>query len=161
MDKLSLLPVLFSVVFSADVASDQGVKAQAITTALYGSWGCSARVENGSLRMKIASEDTYLGNNRSSTRATLKLQASSAYPEIEYSVTGNATWKVSNGFLVSTFTNVKVVNISHPEFDYILNIQDMFPKKVSESAEVIELSQSKLILRSQTYGTVYRCDRKG
>lgn len=160
MDKLSLLPVVFSILFSAEVASDQGVKTQAIKKALYGSWNCGIDVEEGATRMSIASEDTFIRNGRSNSFGTMKLKISAELPEIEYSIAASSTWEIIDGFLVSTLTDVKVINISHPEFDKVINLQDMFPKNISESAEIVELSQSKLILKSETDGSVYRCDRK-
>ncbi|MBH0040391.1 hypothetical protein [Pseudoalteromonas sp. SWN166] len=71
----------------------------------------------------------------------------------------SANWEYQNGYLIETSTEIKLVNLSHPKFDELLNLESLMPQNISESSEVLVLSNTLLTLKSESDGIVYSCDR--
>ncbi len=160
MNKIALLPLSAFLLYSVTACASQNIEPPSLKKGLLGSWDCSLSIEDNDLKMTIESEDTYVRNGRSNSFGSLKAKFAANLPEIEYSVAGTATWEILDGFLVSTLTDIKIVNLSHPEFDEIFNLQEMFPTNVSDSSEIIELTKTKLTLKSESDGHIYMCGRQ-
>lgn len=127
---------------------------------IIGSWNCQfVGFQNGS-KITIRSQDTYAQNGRSNSSGILKVRLSPEAPEMQYSLAGSANWKVSEDALVTTFTDLKIVNVSHPGFDKIMNLQSLFPKNTSYTSRILELSASKLSLKVPAVEQSYHCTRK-
>ena len=71
----------------------------------------------------------------------------------------SSNWEYKNGYLIQTSTEIKLVNISHPEFDDAFNLERLFPQNISESSKVLILNDSQLKVKSETDGTVYSCNK--
>lgn len=159
MDKITLLPLLVFLLYSVTACASQNSEPSLLKKDLLGSWDCSFSFEENGSSITIESEDTYVRNGPSNSFGTLKVKFAEDLPEINYSMAGTATWEILDGFLVSTLTYFKIVNLSHPEFDEIFNLQEMFPTNISDSSEIIELTKSKLTLKSESSAQVYACVR--
>lgn len=160
MNKIAFLPLSAFLLYSVTACASQNIEPSSLKKGLLGSWDCSFSIKENGSSMTIESEDTYVRNGRSNSFGILKAKFAEDLPEIEYSMAGTATWEILDGFLVSTLTDIKIVNLSHPEFDEIFNLQEMFPTDISDSSEVIELTKSKLTLKSESDASIYECGRK-
>lgn len=126
---------------------------------LLGTWRCDVTVEEGDIKINIISDDIYIRNGKSNSFGTMTFQSKDT-PAITYSVVANGTWEINRNFLISTYTNLKFVNLTHPELDKIINLQDFFPENVSDSAEIIELSDNILSVKSESNGQRIHCTKK-
>ena len=159
MNKILFLPISAFLLYSATASANQNIEPSILKTNLLGSWNCLTSLEEDDFSMIIETEDTYVRNGRSNSFGTLKAKFAEELPEIEYSIGATGTWEILDGYLVDTLTDIKVVNISHPEFDSVFNLQDFFPTNISFSSEVIELTKSKLTLKSESDESIYECER--
>ena len=159
MNKILFLPISAFLLYSATASANQNIEPSTLKTNLLGSWSCSTSLEEDDFSMITETEDTYVRNGRSKSFGTLKAKFTEELPEIEYSIAATGTWEIIDGYLVDTLTDIKVVNLTHPEFDSIFNLQDLFPTNISFSSEVIELTKSKLTLKSETDDSIYECER--
>lgn len=158
--KLSHLASIFTaLIFSSACVADV-TNLTVSREKLFGTWSCEASFKENDIEIKIVSDDTYVRNGSSNSFGTMTLQLSKEAPPIEYSIASTGTWEIDSKFLVTTFTDLKIVNLSHPEFDKILNLQEMFPMNMSESAEIVELSYTTLSVKSESDGQRYNCTRK-
>ena len=127
---------------------------------LLGTWTCQTKTEkNGSL-ISVNIEETYVRNGRANIVGIIKFKRDKDTPEIEYAYAGTSTWEIDGNYLIETVTDFKFTNISHPEFDDVFNLNDMTPKNISDSQEIIEFAGSKLTLKSESYGYIYSCVKK-
>jgi hypothetical protein len=127
---------------------------------LLGSWNCSISVDQLGQKMTIESEESYGRNGHLDGIGTMWLTFGPGYPEIEYSFVGTSTWEIVDNFIVSVMTDIEVVNLSHPEYDEMFNMKDMFLTGSSDSAEILELSKTKLTLKTEPDNFIYSCERK-
>lgn len=125
-----------------------------------GTWNCFLEIEENGSKFSITTEENYVRNGRHQSFGTFMAKFASDMPEMEYFIAGSAIWKIKGKYLITELTDVKIKNLSHPEFDKIFNLKDLFPKNISDSSEIIELSESKLLLKSEANGTVYSCTKK-
>ncbi|MDN3391937.1 hypothetical protein [Pseudoalteromonas sp. APC 3691] len=159
--KIHKIILVASLAISTSVFAGNGAPEPSnIDEQIYGSWNCQYSHEENGSKISFETEETYVRNGRSNSFGIMKAKFAPELPEIEYSLAGSATWNIDNGYLVTTLDDIKVVNLSHPELDKIINLQDMFPKNLSESSKILELSTSKLSLKSESDGTVYHCTKK-
>lgn len=159
--KFNKIVLVVTLAISTSVYANNDVpKPSSVDEQIYGSWNCQYNHEENGFKISIESEETYVRNGRSNTFGIMKAKFAPELPEIEYSLAGSATWDINGDYLVTTLDDMKIVNLSHPELDKIMNLQDMFPKNLSESSKILELSTSKLSLKSESDGTVYHCTKK-
>ena len=130
---------------------------------ILGAWDCSYTIihdEGGETsKASIETKDDYLRNGRSNSFGIMKLKISPEFPEIEYSIAGTSSWEITGKYLVQQITDLKIVNLSHPELDSIIKIQDMFPQGISESSEILKLTTHEMILRSESTNDTYKCNK--
>lgn len=126
---------------------------------LLGSWNCSLNIEEDRLKLLIEVESTYVRNGNSHTLGIVTAKFNER-PEMTYSIATSSTWEVSESYLITTLKEAKVVNLTHPEFDNVLKLQDFFVKGTSDSSRILELTSSKLSVKSETDGTVYHCSKR-
>ncbi|MEG3759939.1 hypothetical protein V5096_18530 [Pseudoalteromonas carrageenovora] len=148
------------VISTSGFASNRVPETPNIDEKIYGSWNCQNSHEANGSKIILETEDTYVRNGRSNSFGIMKAKLAPELPEIEYSIAGSATWNIDDGYLVTTLDDIKVVNLSHPELDKVINLQDFLPKNLSESSKILELSTTKLSLKSESDGTVYHCTKK-
>lgn len=160
MNKIALLTFTTLLLSSTASCATQSIEQSTLKKGLLGNWNCSLNIEENGLMMSMKVEDSYIRNGRSNSFGDLEVQFSPEHPVISYSIAGTSTWDLIDGFLVSTSTDIKIVNLTHPEFDEVFNLQEMFPTNVSDSSEIIHLSKNKLTLKSEGDNIIYQCQRK-
>jgi hypothetical protein len=124
-----------------------------------GTWNCSYEIKKDGMELSIITEDNYVRNGRSNSFGTLMIKLAPDIPKMEYFIAGSALWEIKNKYLITTLQDISIKNLSHPEFDEEFNLENMIPKNISESSEIIELSNSKLSLKSEADGVIYSCTR--
>ena len=127
---------------------------------LYGGWSCKLEIEDSGMKMSIESSDDYVRNGTINRTGSLNVQFSPERPKISYTISGSGTWHLENEYLTTTFKFLKIKNISHPEFDDVINLQDMFPENISRSSKITSLTNTTLSLMSEPDGKTYQCHRK-
>lgn len=152
--------LLIALLFSWSVHAAENTKKIDESLLVTGTWICLLEIEENGVKISITTEDNYVRNGRSNSFGTLMVKFSLDMPEMEYFIAGSAIWKIDGKYLITELTDIKIKNLSHPDFDKKFNLESMFPKNISESSEIIELSNSKLSLKSEADGTVYSCIKK-
>ncbi|PNH81247.1 hypothetical protein [Vibrio diazotrophicus] len=151
-----LILAISSASFAASPYTDSEINAR-----INGKWNCSyEQSESNGFHMSVDSEETFVRNGRSNSMGSMRVKFVQEFPEVTYSIVGSSTWEVQNGYLITTLEDIKFVNLSHPELDKLINLNDMFPKNISDSEEVVELSDTRLLLKSESDGTLYQCQRE-
>lgn len=154
---LSFIALMYS--FSVHATEDNTIKIdkQILVT---GTWNCLFMTEENGINIILETEENYIRNGRHNSSGVLIFDLEPDMPTIEYFIASSAIWEISGKYLITTFTDVKIKNLSHSEFDDKFNLENMFPKNISNSSEIIELSNSKLSVKSETDGTIYNCTKK-
>lgn len=154
--KLLLLPFFFL----ASACSSKDTGTSSLEKEILGTWNCSYNlVEEDGTSMNLTAKETYMRNGLSNSVGLLKAKFSPDLPEIQYHITGSSTWELKDGLLLSTLNDVKVTNLNHPEFDKIINLKEMMPLNVTDPSEIIEISASKMVLRSEDDDGLYECEK--
>ncbi|WP_427982227.1 hypothetical protein [Agarivorans sp.] len=125
---------------------------------LYGSWHCKTSLEENGVKIFVDMDANYIRNGKSNGFGFFVIRFPDGL-EVKYSVTGSGVWQLKNGYLIETSEEIKVVNLSHPRLDKILDMESLFPQNVSESSKVLQLNKSFLKVKSETNGTVIGCKR--
>ena len=130
---------------------------------ILGAWNCNyniVREENGVTSTVIMdTKESYLRNGRSNAFGVMKVKISPEFPEIQYSMAGTATWKLTGKYLILEATDIKLVNLTHPQLESILKMQDMFPSGMSDSSEIMQLTENEMTLRSESTNEIYKCSK--
>jgi len=126
---------------------------------LYGRWSCQHAMKNANTMIKIDYDINYSADGKANGNGTVWLRMQN-FPEMEYSLSNRSTWEVKADSLIMSSVDFTLVNRSHPELDQILNFESLFPQNVRESSTILELTQSKLVARSDSYGGVYSCSKR-
>ncbi len=127
---------------------------------LFGTWICEYKFGDSGSQLKFASEDTYVRNGTTYSIGSFGLKITEDVPEITYSLSASGTWEIVDGYLITTSSEIKLVNLTNPEIDDILPLKEMFPQNVSESAKILEINESQMALKSETDGQIYLCTKK-
>ena len=78
-------------------------------------------------------------------------------PELKYKEVDTALWSLKGNQLQFVSNNIQFINVSHPELEQLLNLQQLFPKRVNESVKVLGLSKKYIKIQSQQHNDVYTC----
>jgi hypothetical protein len=126
----------------------------------YGTWSCEYKEESEGESFSLVYEDTYIRNGRVDSFGYLTFTVPELPgEELEYSIAATSDWEVQGKFLVMKVDDLKIVNLSHPGLDDVFSLEDIFPKGVSESAEIVDISATKLVLRSESDNSITQCSR--
>lgn len=129
---------------------------------IHGAWNCKIdeSMDGGSLT--ISTEDSYIDNGRFNSfgTMTMNIDIESENISLKYSIAGTGTWDVKNGKLYQTLEDVKLVNLTAPEFDDVLNLSNMFPKNVSESSTITSIDKKSITVKSDIDGSEHTCSKK-
>lgn len=126
---------------------------------LHGRWNCEVSSEQDGVKMSMDYAVTYSGDGTADASGRLRLKTAQL-PEMEYSITSRSEWEISDGHLVETSDDIDVVNVSHPHFDRVFDLQSMIPENATETSEILVLGDSRLKTRSEKYGTITDCARR-
>jgi hypothetical protein len=157
MNLINVLPLFTLVCSMSAFATGQ----KAINESdLYGNWNCKHEVNNSNTKMKakINYNVNFFRTGKSNGFGTLLFKLPNL-PELKYSLTGNSIWKIKEGHLLLSSTEIKSVNVSHPELDQLLNVKQFIPKRINESSNILKLTKSSLEVKSQSNGRIYACNK--
>jgi len=158
MKFLRVLPLVTSALLMSACGNTDYANNNTPEALLYGDWNCKLSAEEEGVKTTLDYNVTYVRNGKSNSFGVLKFQAPDI-PELEYSISDSANWELKNGYLVETTTEIKLVNVSHPEFDKFLNLESMFPQNISESAKILVLNDSLLTVKSESSGEISTCNK--
>jgi hypothetical protein len=158
MKHLKALSLITSIIITTGCSTSNNVNSYSPQTQLYGLWHCDLSIDEEGVKVVMDYEVNYVRNGKSNGFGTIIFKAP-GLPEMEYSMAGSSNWGYQNGYLIETTTEIKLVNLSHPEFDEVFNLESMFPQNISESSEILVLNNTLLTLKSESDGTVYSCDK--
>lgn len=127
---------------------------------LYGNWLCKHEMLEPSTNMKIKVnyQINYAENGQSHGAGTVLFNIT-GLPPLEFRATDNSTWKIKNGSLIMSSTEMKFVNVSHPELDSLLNLEQILPTKINESAQILELTKTTIKVKADLNGGIYTCSK--
>ncbi len=158
MKKLTTTHLLAILITTAGCSGEANIKNSSPETKIYGLWNCKLTSEEEDIKVSMDVDISYTRNGKSNGFGTLTLQAPD-FPKMEYSIASSSNWEYQNGYLIETTTEINLLNVSHPELDGIFNLGDFFPQNISESSEILVLDDSTLTLKSESYGTIYSCEK--
>ncbi len=124
-----------------------------------GTWNCKVVIEEDAGKVSYEVDSTYIRNGKFNSLGTMKINYPEL-PELEYLYADSGSWEIKDGYLISTTAEIKLVNVSHPELDNIMNLEKIFPQNISESAQILKLSKTELSLKDESDGEIYHCFKK-
>ncbi len=130
---------------------------------LWGLWTCTidepAEYEGGMAAL-LVSEDSYIRNGRFNSLGdlTVTVPYEGELVSVKYSLLATGVWELRDNHLISTIENMKITNHSHPELEERLKISSLFPEKITESGEILELSETHFVVKG-LHGTLQQCER--
>lgn len=157
MNLINVLP-LFLLIFSLPAtASPEKVINE---SNLYGEWLCKEEMVDPKSQMKIQVSYNihYAKNGKSNGMGTVIFNIE-GLPPLEYAVTDNSTWKIEGESLMMSSTEINFVNVSFPELDNLLNLKQILPKSINESAQLLELTDANIKVKSASTGGIYTCSK--
>lgn len=127
---------------------------------LYGSWNCKHQIEdaNTNINVKIDYNVNFKAAGKSSGIGSLLFTVQN-FPELEYHLSDVSTWDITGNTLILSSTQIKSVNVSHPELDKLLNLNKLIPNKVDESAEILTLTKNRLMVKYHFNEQVITCSK--
>ena len=125
---------------------------------LYGSWQCDHDFSEPqkNIKIKLNYSINLMKNGTSAGNADL-LFSMGGMPELKYKEVDTALWSLEGNQLKFVSNNIQFINVSHPELEQLLNLQQLFPKRVNESVKVLGLSKKYIKIQSQQHNDVYTC----
>lgn len=154
MPHITALPLLVLISLSTVVQADEPSAFKQAD--IYGRWHCEHAMVDGTTRMTVDYNVDYLEGGQSNGLGTLVLKLPN-FPEMEYDVSHQSHWAMHEGTLTFTSPELRLINRSHPQLNSFLDLERLFPPKSQESSTILELTQTKLVARSDSYGGVYAC----
>jgi len=149
------LSSVFALVFSSPTLASAIDK-----SSLYGSWVCEHSLGNNNknLQVNFIYHVNVNKNGTSTGEATLTFSMA-ALPPLIYQEVDTALWTLDRDNLTISSDNIQFSNMSHPEYEALLNLQQHFPRHVNETLKVTQLTKLALTLFSERYNDVYHCVR--
>ena len=130
------------------------------TQLISGAWSCLIEQGMDGVSVTIDTEDSYVDNGRFNSFGSLQLSIESEGISIDYNLAGTGSWNVKNGKLYQTIEDIKIVNLTAPEFDSVFNLEEMFPKNISESSTITSIDNKHITVKSDIDGTELTCSKK-
>ena len=158
MKHLNYLTLSFLIASSSVCASNMETEIEQ-SKMLYGTWNCKVEVEKDDDQISFDIDTTYIRNGKSNSFGSMKLNLPEL-PELKYSYADSGSWEIKDGYLISTTAEVKLVNVSHPVLDNVLNLEKLFPQNISESSQILKLSNTELSLKDESDGEIYHCFKR-
>ena len=126
---------------------------------LYGGWDCKYSEEYEGIMINMDFITDYVRNGRTTTFGTISANMTDNF-ELSYTMALSGNWEIRDSYLIETTTEIKAVNIDHPEYDDIIDFESLIPRNFSESSKILELTNKKLSIRSEFDGTILNCYKK-
>jgi hypothetical protein len=149
--------VMTNSVFASEMQVAKGSK-HVNQSYLYGTWNCKGAMQHKQLKMGVKFDyNINFTNNFKATGQGLVSFTIPNFTDLDYKLTDNSTWKLHNDEIIYSSNDLKLVNISHPEFEKIINLEKLVPQTISESSKIIELTKSTLSVRAKADNKIYNC----
>ncbi|MDW6094110.1 hypothetical protein SBX64_16340 [Vibrio rhizosphaerae] len=126
---------------------------------LQGKWDCTAALRQPLYQLNLTTQEHYLASHQYVTKGTLIARLPGQPIEVSYSVAGNGTWKVAGDKLILEANDLKVENLTHPEWEAILNLKQYIPKHAGGTLDIIRLDQQHLSLKAKNLPDNIQCHR--
>lgn len=158
MNLIKVLPLFTLICSAATFAAEQPTINE---RDLYGNWNCNHVVDEPKTKMKVKVDYNvnFARAGKASGFGTLAFNVPN-FSEVQYTLADNSSWKVTGNQLVLSSTDVRVIKVSHPEFEQLLNLKQFIPKQINESVTILKLSQTSVDVRSEVDGKTYTCTKR-
>lgn len=129
-------------------------------TNIYGDWVCSHELgeTDENLQTKLNYKIRFNHNGTSNGNASL-LFTINGLPPLVYQEVDTALWQIEGEYLTISSNNISFSNVSHPEFEALLNLQQHFPKSVNEKVKILKLTKKSLAVQSKNHSDVFNCGK--
>jgi len=125
---------------------------------LNGRWQCAHQFSEANQNMLIKVDYTiHLMKDKTSVGSGDLLLTMDGLPPLAYKENDKGHWQLKGNRLTLESTDIQFVNTSHPEFESVLNFQQLFPKKVKETVEVLSVSAQQLTVALPNRNGTYHC----
>lgn len=127
---------------------------------LLGKWHCLHQLLEPKTKIKVDFDYkiNFDKNGKSAGKGNLLLSLQ-GMPGFKYNISDVSTWSLKDKTLTMTSNEMTFKNISHPQFDQLLNLQALFPKKVNESATILVLNKTTLKVDTKSSSSHITCSR--
>lgn len=160
MKKIKYLPLIAALITSTACASSSSASNNFSRSQFFGGWNCSFSNKEDGVLVSIDLNVNYIRNGSSNSFGTMTFKPQEqSEMEVEYSISSSGNWEYQDGYLIETVKEMKIVNLSHPELDEILNLENILPQNISESSEVLLLNGTTLKLKSESNGEIISCNK--
>lgn len=144
---LSLLILLPSLAYSDTISAvNYGNK-------ILGKWTCSEDFKTENSSNKITFDTNYVRNGKFSGFGKLTMNITrpdGLQVSMDYAISTSGSWEIKdNKYLVETNDEVKSVNTTNPEIDKIISLNDLIPKNISSSSEIIKIGDNILVTKTR------------
>jgi len=127
---------------------------------LYGKWQCIHHFSEPNQNISIKVDYTIeLMKNKTSVGKGDLFFTMGGLPPFAYKESDSSLWDLQGNLLTLQSTAIGFVNISHPELEQVLNLQQLFPKHIKETVEVVSVSAQQIKVASSSHGKAYTCDK--
>lgn len=160
MAKMKYLPLIAALISTTACSASSSTSNIFSRSQFFGGWNCSFSSKEDGALVSIDLNVNYIRNGSSNSFGTMTLKLEEqAEIEIEYSISSSGSWEYQDGYLIETASEIKIVNLSHPELDEVFNLENILPQNISESSEVLLLNGSTLRLKSESNGEIINCNK--
>ncbi|QMV16552.1 hypothetical protein [Vibrio spartinae] len=126
---------------------------------LRGKWDCSASLRQPLYQLNLTTQEHYLASHKYVTKGTLIARLPGQPIEVSYSVAGNGSWKMKGDKLILEANELKVENLTHPEWEAMLNLKQYIPKHAGGTLDIVRLDQQRLSLKAKNLPDNIQCHR--
>lgn len=159
--KLSIL-ILSTVILLTGCIDNSTTNSRNITyqQKILGSWKCiGTEVAEDDTTINYDFTTTYVRDNTSYALGNFNFKDKETDESFEFTFNSSCTWKIKDNYLIETGCKAKMLNISHPLINTIIDFDKILPERFSESSKIISLNNSDLITLSDSDNTLLKCSK--
>lgn len=131
-----------------------------IASALIGQfWNCKSSVISRGVTSSFDTQDMYVRGGTGNATGTMKLKNLAGIPEMLYSLAATFTWEVKGQYVLTKSVDMKLVNVTHPDVEKKLKLNEMFPAGISSSLKVVALNEHEFTYIDESDGKEKSCTR--
>jgi hypothetical protein len=127
---------------------------------MVGQWNCSVSSSQPLYVLTLETHDHFLSSHQYTTQGMLTATLHGQPIEVQYAVTGKGIWQLQSKKLSIQLKQLEVENVTNPEWEAMLNLQQHIPKKVGGTLDVAKMSADHLQLKAKKLPEFIECDRK-
>ena len=153
---------IFLLSFTSFVAIGQTLQLgqQTIEHYLPGTWVCDITTDIGGTSASGRSEDTYFSNGRFNSVAEFKFQLSTEKTATTYLATGTGIWELDGNQFTTTSTFTMHEQNSNSAQQTPEDSAPLALPEIIDVVEIMEINESKFIMKNQPDGSLTECFRK-